>query len=102
MIGADILAVIIVVLQSNFGELAGVIRQRGRNSPASVPIRVRAERRVVPGDIVATERSDPSFAEAIRNLRVESPIAEGLRWQGWIIHVAGEAPRLVAPVHPFR
>src|SRR5262245_54496669 len=78
MVHAHIIPVVVIVLQPEFGKLARIKRQRGRDAPALVALWRMTQRIVVTRHEVAPQRSHPARAEAPRHLRVNPPVIQGL------------------------
>src|SRR5687767_2699293 len=86
MIAANVIPVIIIVLQADFRELAGKPGQIWRKSPATCPERIAPEWLSVQGEsrpliigfvtseIIESQTGNPALPKAVLELRVESVV----------------------------
>src|SRR6266498_553130 len=104
MVVSDAVAMIIVVLQSDFRKLAWIKGQVGRNPPTSSPIgicsnNVLISRPFVGKYIISTQAGYPSFAEAVSDLGVHTEVSYRFTRKRRNIGVAGESSGIEAAHH---
>src|ERR1041384_1230060 len=93
MVVAKVLAMVVIVLQPELGELARVKGQSRRDARPVAPELVRGvNRALVAGNKLAAQAADPALHKAPGNLRVKSPVGDVLRGQRDRHARAGEAP----------
>src|ERR1051326_5841689 len=79
---AKMLAVIVIVLEPNFGKLARREGEVGRKSGPFTPKNIeRVKRAGVACDILAAQPRHPTRLESPQELRIKAPIAQGLSRQ---------------------
>ena len=79
---AKMFAVIVIVLEADLGEFAGIKSQVGRNARSLAAEDIfGVESAVVSIDPLAAKTSHPSRLESPQELRIETPIAEDFGWQ---------------------
>src|SRR5438445_11903718 len=82
MILDDAIAIIVVVLQTELGELARVPREIRRNSVTRGPLQVAAEDGLITrflsrSDVISTQTNHPSFAEPVEDLGINPVVGHG-------------------------
>src|SRR5512140_2472769 len=90
VVGADVLPVIEVVLEAQFGELARIPREVRRKPPATCPREVPPHFLPIPypagglimaalaSHVVKPESRHPAFSKSVRELGVETVVQQGL------------------------
>src|SRR5258706_13552572 len=78
---SEMLNLIEVILQAEFGKLRQIPRQRGRNAPALIAVGIWLERSMIAADIIAAQSCRPALVESPNQLRIHPPIIEGFGWK---------------------
>src|SRR5262245_21792759 len=72
MVIADIVTMVVIVLQTNLGELTGIVGQVRRKTPAQCALGVQAKHPfisfLVAAEPITAQRRDPSFSDGIGEL----------------------------------
>src|SRR5258708_16736145 len=82
MFRAEKLSVVVIVLEANFGKLAGIKREVRRNARAlASKYIIRIIGAFVAVDIFATQAGNPARLEPPEHLGIKAPIPQRLRWE---------------------
>src|SRR5438034_2058164 len=81
MIVADAIPMVVVVLQANFGEFAGIPSEIRRDPPTRGPLKVRTDDALIKTPfvgkyIIASQGRHPALSKTVRYLRVGAPIGQ--------------------------